>query len=353
MGDEPFEIMRDGFYDHKYSVNNGRGYIVYDDMGCVISNCKYIFKSINSFCREDRIPKVLGGRTNPNGIYVLSPFGEKLNCLAIQVMSLRVIRRFYRLHPKLELSYLFFESNNLISLIDEARMTGDTKRLDRLLDDFHKQLKSSKQLNDERNFLKGPEKNTKLLNSYVNSLFKTNARLLVVRVDLSYKSEFSKAVTPEKIMEHRKALISKNKNNPLTKNWVGYAWRLEYARDTGLHLHLVVFIDGSKYKSDVMAAGKIGQRWIEITDGNGRFYNCNLNISKYRYVGIGLVDYHDTEKRKNMMKALSYLTKAEKLAKLKIDKVKTFGRGKIIKRINKLGRPRKKCNAEIPISLIR
>lgn len=54
-----------------------------------------------------------------------------------------------------------------------------------------------------------------------------------------------------------------------------------------------------------------------------------------------------------MMKALSYLTKAEKLAKLKIDKVKTFGRGKIIKRINNLGRPRKKCNAEIPISLIR
>ncbi len=252
---------------------------------------KFIFVFLSSLVGKTKLPKILDGRLNRKGLYVLSPFGEKLNCLAIQAMSLRLSRRFYRFYPKLELLCSFLDSNNLISLIDEARMTGDTKRLDGLLDDFHKQLKSSKQLNDERNFLKGPEKNTKLLNSYVNSLFKTNARLLVVRVDLSYKSEFSKAVTPEKIMEHRKALISKNKNNPLTKNWVGYAWRLEYARDTGLHLHLVVFIDGSKYKSDVMAAGKIGQRWIEVTGGRGRFYNCNLNISKYRYVGIAGRDH--------------------------------------------------------------
>lgn len=360
MDDESFEIMRDGFLIQDPFVNHGVSQVAfleetmtYDDMGFNVSDCKSIWGFLNSLIGKTKLPDMLDGQLNCKGIYGLSSFGEKLNSLAAQAMSLRVIRGFYRLHPKLEVFYSFVDTNKLITLIDEAKMTGDTKRLDELLSDFHKLLKSSKQLNDERNFFKGPEKNTKLLNSYVSSLFKLNAKLLVVRVDLSYLSKFSKAVTPEEIMEHRKALVSKNKNNPLTKNWLGYAWRLEYARNTGLHLHFVVFIDGSKYKSDVMAASKIGQRWIEITGGRGRFYNCNLNVGKYRYVGIGLVDYSDTEKRGHMMKALSYLTKAEKLAKLKIDKAKTFGRGKVIKRVNTLGRPRKKSNADAPISLIR
>lgn len=360
MDDESFEIMRDSFYIQKSLANNGEFQeidfnekLAIDDMGFNVSGCKSIWVFLRSLVGKAKLPKILDGGLNRKGLYVLSPFGEKLYSLSVQTMSLRVIREFYRLHPKLEVFYSFVDSNKLIALIDEAKMTGDTKRLDELLSDFHKLLKSSKQLNDERNFFKGPEKNTKLLNSYVSSLFKLNAKLLVVRVDLSYLSKFSKAVTPEEIMKHRKALVSKNKNNPLTKNWLGYAWRLEYARNTGLHLHFVVFIDGSKYKSDVMAASKIGQRWIEITGGRGRFYNCNLNVGKYRYVGIGLVDHSDTEKRGHMMKALSYLTKAEKLAKLKIDKAKTFGRGKVIKRVNTLGRPRRKSNADTPISLIR
>ncbi len=360
MDDESFEVMRDGFLFQKPLLENDFYHVgilnenmVYDDMGFDVSGCNSIWKFLNSSIGKNKFPEILEGRVNRKGVYILSSFGEKLNSLATLVMSLRVFRQYYRLHPKFEVFFLFVDSNNLIELIDAATITGDTKKLDSLLDGFHKQLKSSAQLNDERNFFKGPEKNTKLLHSYVNSLFKTNARLLVVRVDLSYKSKFSKLIMPDEIMEHRKMLIIKNKNNPLTKDWKGYAWRLEYGKETGFHFHFVVFMDGSKFKSDVVAAGKIGQRWDVITGGRGRFYNCGLDKTKYRYVGVGLVDYHDTEKRKNMMKALSYLTKAEKLAKLKIDKVKTFGRGKIIKRINKLGRPRKKCNAEIPISLIR
>jgi len=353
IDNETFDIIRDSFfipkefYSNESLDNHLDQNMAYDDTGFSITGCKLLIKFLNRISSRKNIPSVLSGNKKRNNQNILSRFGYELRVNAIQVIEFRNIMQSFKLHPKIEVFYEFVESSHLIELIDDSILSGNTDTLNSLLTKFSEKLKSPKQLNNERNFLKGAIKNYKSLCSYVNGLFQNYSRLLVVRVDLAYQGGFGRDLPIAQIISHKNKILSKRKDNPLAEDVIGYAWRLEYTKLTGFHYHLVVFMDGSKFRNEVIAAQKIGNRWKEITDGKGRFYNCGLDKSKYRYVGIGLVDYHNIEMRKNMMKALSYLTKAEKLIKLNIQSVRTFGRGQNKKKQKSMGRPRKKMNTDV------
>ena len=130
----------------------------------------------------------------------------------------------------------------------------------------------------------------------------------------------------------------------LFKDKVGHIVSFEYARASGYHIHLILFFDGSKRTPDHgWLAGEIGRYWNEvITRGRGYHFNCNAQ--KYRNNGIGVVNYHDQEKRRNLLKAALYLAKAEQFICAKPSKgFKTFSPGQIPPEwAPGLGRPRSK-----------
>lgn len=227
---------------------------------------------------------------------------------------------------------------------------------------------------------RGPRKNHARLVKYVDSLFEQHARLLVIRLDLHHRKILNVDVRygekTNALIERERALKrnefyfgeeppktdqtierttikeikadwkkwydnARNKTS-LFRDMVGHVVRYEFSKGAGYHIHVTLFFDGSTRQSATWLAENIGKYWEKTTDGRGYYFNCNRE--KYRNSGIGMVDYSDREKRKNLYTALAYLAKQDQHVREKSgSKQKLFTTGKMPDPpVLKLGRPRRK-----------
>lgn len=254
-------------------------------------------------------------------------------------------QNYYSLHPKLACLCNFVVKHRLFDKIKYSVInSGARVTLALQYRELIAELKSYSLLSKSHAFLKGPKKNAASLRYYVNALFGRYSRLLVMRVDLSYKREFRDSLSIDEILKHKDALLKNRRKGALAASWVGYACRLEYAPETGFHFHLVVFKNGADFRSDVFHSALILEEWQRIPGDRGRGFNCNMKANEYRFYGIGVVNHDDKEKRQYLHKALAYLTKSDCIAKLKLEKRRTFFKGNLPKKVTARGRPRVKTS---------
>ncbi len=197
--------------------------------------------------------------------------------------------------------------------------------------------------------LRRVNKNYKELREYIDALFRSYARLMVLRIDLSYLTMFcdgapsDDAVTYEEVKTHREMMLRDLREKLLPDSLVGYAWKLEYGLEKNFHYHLMIFLDGSKVRQDVNIAMMIGEHWrTKITRDRGNYYNCNAKRESYRFCGIGMVNHFEENKRLALYRAAMYLTKVDYYIKFVApDGGKTFSKGNRPKpKPAGLGRPR-------------
>lgn len=164
--------------------------------------------------------------------------------------------------------------------------------------------------------------------AYIDDLFNTHARLLVIRVDL-YPERFNpndllknpqvgSGVTTEhldRLISNVERLLNNRRNNKLFEHCVGYIVKIEYGIDRGWHAHTIFFYNGHKVQNDSYYSTAIGDYWVDvITDGQGAFWACNRrsNIARYKQVGIGMIDHTDLEKRQALVEVVvAYLAKTD------------------------------------------
>lgn len=148
---------------------------------------------------------------------------------------------------------------------------------------------------------------------YVDALFACYARLLVIRIDLGYPYDPDlHANTHLDVLQQDMGRFKRRMSvDPLFNEMAGYLFKLEYGVAKGHHLHCMFFFDGSKVQKDIFIAQQIGELWKKITESRGGFFNCNLKKDSYTYLGIGMINHNEIEKRNNLNLALSYLFKAE------------------------------------------
>lgn len=146
------------------------------------------------------------------------------------------------------------------------------------------------------------------------------ARQLAIRVDLSYLKEMAIRVSYEQASAHREQLCKKFYYHPLFKHLLGYAWKLEWGEEKGFHYHFLLFFDASQVQQDIVQAQKIGEFWnLDITDGEGTYYNCNNDAEEnYTYNALGKIAYHHTNKLKGLKYLIDYLTKPDEYAYLAV-----------------------------------
>ena len=234
------------------------------------------------------------------------------------------------------------------------------------------------------NWERNTAENLKRLDSYVNALFESHARLLVLRIDLLYKvaalsqeeigqiherllvlsdrdqvgflegkastaalkRETAARVDVKEAMKDRDRFFANMRGKPsLFGHMVGFVWSLEWSRVSGYHLHCALFLDGSKAHKHEYLADEIGKYWATvITKGRGLYYNCNRDKAKYGDLwAIGPVDHHDTVKRGHLMRTLGYLAKKDQYVHVKPSaKCKLFGTGRLPGPKSRVGRPRVK-----------
>lgn len=190
--------------------------------------------------------------------------------------------------------------------------------------------------------------------NYINYLFERDARLLVVRVDLSFLTPSQchdrdwTPVTFEDALAYRERFTRSWKREPLFEHLVGYVWKIEHGALKGFHTHWLFFFDGSKVREDITLGHLIGEHWKVIVGSHATYWNCNFYKTQYRHLGIGQIDHTDQTKRQALQRVVQYLCKVDDFISLKhTGGRQTFGRGEI-KPLPpvKQGRPRQKSSMD-------
>lgn len=249
-------------------------------------------------------------------------------------------------------------SPNLILLFDALEKyplnTANTQQEDfEALNSLVEHMRVQSQLPEHReNVRMGWNKavrNQRSLSRYIGALLAEYRRLLVVRIDLTYKAEYKHLIGLEDAQGHLAELLHRRYNREEFTFCVGYAWGLEYGeKKGGYHFHCFFFFQGDKVRDDVFYANRIGQYWLDATSSLGHFHNCNQSKIKYKRNGIGMVHVDDALKRDYLLYASGYLTKRQGYLSLNppgVDyrKVRTFQHGQLKKKkkVETRGRPRK------------
>ena len=162
------------------------------------------------------------------------------------------------------------------------------------------------------------KENKKSLFKYFDGLVDDHCKLLLVRVDLFYRTGRDPSI--ERFAQDIKRMIKRVQDkDTIFKDQVGYAYRLEQGgKSKGYHCHLLVIYNGSLRYGDSYLGMRIGEIWKEkITGDDGLFFNCNQ--SDYRQYhqqkdqwGLGLLERSDLAKRSKAQKMLAYLADPEK-----------------------------------------
>lgn len=187
------------------------------------------------------------------------------------------------------------------------------------------------------------EESTRL---YMDALQDNNSKLCIVRVDLGYKKDENNKVDislDEANKDFNRMMNNKRGKPSIFKYQVGQMCLKEYTPDKGMHFHTVFVFDGNKVQKDANKGDELGKYWEEVTDGKGSHFNCNRQ--KYKYKGVGMLEYTDTKKREIFDKhVVSYLHKdddKQDISSVKSNsKSRAFVRGTMPKKKSKAGRPR-------------
>lgn len=262
------------------------------------------------------------------------------------VNGLSKLQSEFELHPYVD---LMLEINERYLLNPECLLLGRiiglcadeyVAQLNSVVDVIRSSVKSKELIQKVKNYQRLAIKNYESARLYVKSLFRKHAKVMVVRIDLSYGQHVK--VDIETVQKDRDRLFANARKNKLFKDMVGFIWKMEYGVLKGFHHHVILFFDGSKVREDVTYAKMIGEYWkSSITKGKGLYYNCNAVKSTYVKCGIGLFTYRDQDKMQGLDEAVKYLTLTDKFIKIKMSGIRrTFGKGQVKERPVKRGRPR-------------
>ncbi|MGY5395306.1 YagK/YfjJ domain-containing protein [Acinetobacter sp. NigerLNRRAM0016] len=210
------------------------------------------------------------------------------------------------------------------------------------LKEFEKQIKASKhRIHDELyQFAQQEKNNTESLEGYIGKLFHHYSKLLIVRVDLAYKNDSKGQINIEQFYKHFEKMRNRLSNKDTCFQYLhGYAWALEQSTENngGYHAHLLLIYDGTKVQKGSYYAQRIGEKWQEITQGHGCYFNPHSKeyIHKLRMagceIGLGMVTRNKESDWEHLLSVINYLTLPEKdIQRLRVKAIKdmqTFGHG--------------------------
>jgi hypothetical protein len=282
----------------------------------------------------------------------VSALGAHLRMLS-QYSKLYTCNRIY--HPAIAFfleEYRKHEISGTASL-ESCANKGDAEDTIDIFDDFvstmRKRAKANKLNSKVSDWESKPKKNMISSLELEESLFETYARMVVIRLDLEYElatfspdeiahfindgptmkrmeddwylsgGDISTPQAPvvrvsfEQLQRDRKRLMTNFKGKTsLFEHLVGRISSIECSPHAGYHMHLVLFFNGAKVHKHEWLAQQIGEYWVnEITEGRGRFHNCNMAWDKASPLyGLGVINHDDFALRANLQKrVLPYLCK--------------------------------------------
>jgi len=196
---------------------------------------------------------------------------------------------------------------------------------------------------DLNQFVLQEENNTKSLVDYVEALFNHYSKLLIVRVDLGYTNEAKSDIDIDRFYRHFEFMRNRLSNkDTFFKDIQGYSWAIEQGKEKGYHVHLLLIYDGAKVQNGSYYAQRAGEKWQEITNGEGSYFNLNCKEYKNKLrqagceIGLGMVSRNNEGDWDLLLAVISYLTlvredKVMQRLRVKVEKnMQTFGKGQYV-----------------------
>jgi hypothetical protein len=305
------------------------------------ASAKHVAKSTGAVCKE--VPGVDG-----KPVLVLTKVGRSIakSCNAIHREFVERHSR-HAFNPWIKLMVVAvrhwhpgYQFDLLASRICVS--TEDQKRLGRIAR-FVRRVSEShafkRRLQDERRLAL---QNFRSACLYMTSLFARYSRLLILRVDLYYTQEGRDEAWTEEARAAFERFVRMLRCGRIVPDVLGYLTSREVGAERGMHFHVLVVMDGHKYRDADGYTRMIGERWVNDYTGveRGTYYNCYARRHEYEFNGLGLVHMSDWRKLIGLRQAMLYMTKAEYLIKPKGHGEKNFRRG-LVKHVGvKLGAPR-------------
>jgi Protein of unknown function (DUF3296). len=156
--------------------------------------------------------------------------------------------------------------------------------------------------------------NFKACCEYFLSILRVHARPLVLRADLYVEAEAKIAAGEGKIEQAVEKFIRNLREKRIIPGVLGYIIKREDAYDRGIHLHLMVIVDGDKHFQSFNLTEILKTYWIHECVGSPKLasgFNCYLRKDEYHYNGIGHVHYADESMLLGVRDAIAYLTKTD------------------------------------------
>ncbi len=301
---------------------------------------------------------------------------------AIPVERLDLAKYYYRDIGRLQAQFsatpvyslriqVFFEACSQIEIIDDMSFgslppnivhpaTGKTyaELFNELIDEIRKACRSA-WYTTKRRYRKGRVKdNESRALAFEEKMFGWQSRHLVIVLHLGYLAQHRGEVTEQMLREHRNRFFNNRRNNRLLNGIKGYIWVIEQGRQSGLHMHVILFYT-AKYRHDILIAKWLGEYWNRVaTRGMGQYWNGNARKKFYEQHGYGdgtgTIDRTNVKKRTALRKTIRYFTKDEQeLLSKSGERVHTFETSQVPKKGNR-GRPRRQVEySRSPMKIIR
>lgn len=307
-----------------------------------------VLKDISQFVRGIIKSADLAFEVNKAGSVVKRRLGTQLlKFIKVDVSEIEFREELCRFEPYIDLAMRHIFKSELYRMPPvhlRGLRGGDAERFVNAFNKCVEGIRSeagSKEFQARLNrYQRSGNKNKKELDRYVDALFDRYSRLLVLRVDLSYRKEYSD-ISLERAVSDRVRLFENARANRLFAEMVGFIWKLEHGQDKGFHFHVMFFYDGSKVRQDWSIVQQIGRYWSEVvTKGKGMYFNCNVDKWRYKRCGIGMIAHDDCQLRGGLRDAVTYLTKADLYMQLKTTR-RGMGKGHFPGVKDVRGRPRK------------
>ena len=219
----------------------------------------------------------------------------------------------------------------LMSTRAELGCVGDFERI--FFNNLKERVGSKGFQNSYREEEKIHRRRTESLYSYISDLKIAHSKIMIVRLDLYYHQEPIESLRSQQNVEADWGRMLAFARKSYKQNFLGYAMKIEYGNDRGVHIHSIFVLNGSNHRRDVYIATILGHHWVnEVVQGIGRYFNCNekRHSKKYEWRAVGEFVKMD-ENFKNGVKALSaYVTKPDLLPRIVVHGLKrTFRKGEI------------------------
>lgn len=145
-------------------------------------------------------------------------------------------------------------------------------------------------------------------------LFKRDARLLILRVDLSFEGD-AKDLSDSDAAEAAYCKFLRNlRGNCIVPHVLGYIGKREDGLERRVHYHVLVAIDGNEHRSAFHMTERLRSFWVHDCVGTKSLassFNCWTRRREHEYNCIGLLHYTDSHMLMGLREAIEYLCKED------------------------------------------